>query len=313
MAELLAPILELVVGLVALAIAFMARNLAAPFINFFSRQIWSFLKPIDWLINRMIDLAIELTKNIAPAFENGVKPLVGYLHALGQLSEYTAHAIYRNALQLNQFAHWVTQTYIPRELRGIGGHTTEVTLTKVRTQALTKAQVDRIESQIEYTIYKSQAAAIPGIVAKPFPQINWSVKKWRQYLGLAAGAGALTLPGTLAGERGRWKEQDKTNSQTHKRFRTLNWLLAFTGAAGLVAAGLAKLGLGWMAKCPNLKHIGKSFCAADLAGLIGALGLLVAIEEGVGLEDFANAMLKIEVPVVNGVLAGISEFEGITA
>lgn len=299
-------------ALVALAIAFMARQFAAPFINFFSRQFSSFLRPLDWLINRMIDLAIELTKNIAPSFEAGVRPLVGYLHAIGQLSEYTAHAIYRNAIQLNSFAHWVTQTYIPRELKAISGHTTDTTLVKIRTQPFTKAQLRTLEQTIEGQLERKIAATIPQAIPLHWPKANWSAERWRKWLGLAAGAGALALPGTTAWERHRWHEQDKTNTQTHKRFRTLNWLLAFTGAAALVTAGLAKLGLGWMAKCPNLKKIGKSFCAADIAGLIGALGLLIAIEEGVSIEDFANAMIEIEKPIVDGVLAGINEFAGVT-
>lgn len=287
---LLLPLLEILVPLVAAAICALAYAFAAPIMNA-AKTGWNlFDNTIKWLTNKAIDLGIEFTKWIAPYFIEQVETLVNWIHHLGEFARYAAHFAYRNALSLNKFAHWVTTVYIPRELLGHQADTVTKAKIAVRSQPLSAAQVDRIESQIEYAIFKTQAAAIPGIVARPFPKINWSAKKWRQWLGLAAGAGALTLPGTTAWERTKWREQNKTNTKNAHRFRTLNWLLAFTGAAGLVAAGLAKLGLGWMSRCKNLKHIGPSFCSADLGSMIRLLeGLAVIVGEW-SLLDFAKEL-----------------------
>lgn len=308
----LLPLLEWLVPLIAVAVCSLAYAFAAPIVNFVHTGITWFDKAIAYLTNKAIDLGIEFTKWIGPYFIDAVNRQVGNLHQLGQLAHYAAHFAWRTATSVYAWNHWLLKVYLPKEL----GFQSTQTVTKAnvsgRTQPFSKSQLQRLANTLEAEILHKIEAVIPRAAPLHWPKLNWSVKQWRAWLGLAAGAGALAIPGSTAWERARWREQNRTNSQTHHRFRTLNWLLAFTGAAALVAAGLAKLGLGWMAKCPNLKHIGKSFCAADLAGLLGALGLLIAIEEGVSIEDFANAMLQIEKPIVDGVLAGIHEFSGVT-
>lgn len=309
--ELLLPLLEYLVPLIALALCALAYAFGAAITNTLKTG-WDLLdNTIQWLTNRAIDFAIEFTKWMAPHFIENAHRIVNYFHQLGELAHYAAHFAYRTATTLANFSEWLTTSWLPRSLKAHGAHTTTTTLVKVRTQPFTKAQLRTLEHTIESQLSKSQAATIPGAIPHAWPKVKWNAAQWRKWLGLAAGAGALAIPGSTAWERTKWKEQNKTNAETHKRFRTLNWLLAFSGAAALVAAGLAKLGLGWMAKCPNLKNIGKSFCAADLAGLIGVLGLLIAVEEGVSIEDFANAMLEVEKPIVEGIFAGIHEFEGL--
>lgn len=309
---LLLPLLEWLVPMIAIALCALAYAFGAAITNTLKTG-WDLLdNTIQWLTNRAVDFAIEFTKWIAPYFIEAVDRQVKHLHQLGQLSHYAAHFAWRTATTFYTWNAWLLHSYLPKQL----GLHSDTTVAKVkaagRTVPLSKAQVQQIESTIEWDIQKFQSAAIPTTVPLHWPKINWSVKKWRAWLGAGAAAGALTLPGSTAWDRAKWREQGKTNAKNTHRFRTLNWLLAFTGAAGLVAAGLAKLGLGWMSKCKNLKHIGPAFCGANLAGLIALFGALIVIEEGLSIEDFANAMLKIEGPVVDGIMDGITEFKGLT-
>src|SRR5258708_6624224 len=124
----------LVRALVALALALVASPLAKPIVNLVATGIGWFDPSIAWLTNKAIDLAIEFTKWLAPEFEQGLKPLVNYIHHLGQYSHDTAFAIYRNALAYSNFSHWVVQTYVPRQLRAWTGHAVDTTIVKIRTQ-----------------------------------------------------------------------------------------------------------------------------------------------------------------------------------
>lgn len=290
MAELLLPLFEWLVALVAAAICTLAYAFAAPILNI-AKTGWNlFDSGIKWLTNKAIDLGIEFTKWMAPYFIDQVDRVVKYFHALGQFAHYAAHFAYRNSLKLSKFAHWTVHYWIPRELRGLGGHTTEVTLTKVRTQPFTKRQLRTLEQTIETQTLRAMEAAIPGVVAKPFPRITWTPKRWREWLGLGVGAGALTLPGTLARERALAGQQVRDRKKTNSRLNRLEKLLGATGAAALVTAGLAKLGLGWMPKCKNLKNIGKSFCGANLSSLIGLFEGLALIVGEWSLLDFAKEL-----------------------
>lgn len=312
MPALLIPLAEIVAALVALALCWMARSIAAPIVNVIGREIGWLNKGVAWLTNKFIDLGIELTKNIAPVFFDGVGAIVGWLHSIGQFSEYTTHAIERSAVTLSKFSDWVVTTYIPNHAKAIVSHVTQVTLTQVHRIALSKAQLVTLEHQLDGYIHRAIAATIPGVVPKSWPRINWTPKHWRQWLGLGALGGALTLPGATGWEHALEKELHKGLTSVEKRLRSVEKVLGATGAAAVVTYGLAKIGLGWMTRCTNLRHIGKSFCGADLGGLIGLLAGIVVLEEGFSIVDFAEALVTIEGDVANGILSAISEFEGVT-
>lgn len=308
---LLLPLLEWLLPLVALAVCSLAYAFAAPIVNFVHTGITWFDKAIAYLTNKAIDLGIEFTKWIGPYFTDAINRQVGNLHQLGELSHYAAHFAWRTATSVYNWNHWLLKSYLPKELRFQSTQTVTKANVSGRTQPFSKSQLQRLANTLEAEILRKIEAVIPRAAPLHWPKLNWSVKKWRAWLGLTAGAGALALPGSTAWERAKWKEQNRTNTQTHKRFRTLNWLLAFTGAAALVAAGLAKLGLGWMSRCTNLKKIGPAFCGADLAGLIGLFGTLAVIEGNFSIVQMAEGMLAVEKQMVKLVGGAFSELDGI--
>lgn len=309
---LLLPLLEWLLPLIALVLCAFAYAFGAAITNSMQTGWKLFDEAVAWLTNRAIDFAIELTKWLAPHFIENANRIVNYFHQLGQLAHYSAHFAWRTATTFSNYSLWLSHVYLPRLLHLHSDTTVAKAKAAGRTVPFSAAQRRLLADTLFAQILLRIEAVIPRTVPLHWPQVNWSAKKWRAWLGVGAAAGALTLPGSTAWDRAKWREQNKTNTKNAHRFRTLNWLLAFTGAAGLVAAGLAKLGLGWMSKCNNLKHIGPAFCGANLAGLIALFGALIVIEEGLSIEDFANAMLKIEGPVVDGIMDGITEFKGLT-
>lgn len=311
MAEAIPALVRILLPLIALILAMLARVIAAPIINLVSTGFSWFDRGIAWLTNKAIDLAIEWTKALAPSFIEGVEGLVTFFHVLGQLSFYNVHALWRTGTTFANFTHWIIHDYLPRQFHAITHLVGDTTIVKVSRMALSKSQILDIEHHLESYFRKAIGATIPGVVPKAWPKINWTPKHWREWLGLGAIGGALALPGTVAWEKLFGRRVNRELIDAHKRLRRLEKLLGATGAAAVVTYGLAKLGLGWMVRCPNLKKIGKTFCAANIAGLVGLFAAAIAIEEGIGVEDFAKAMLAIEEPIVNGVLFGLTEFRDI--
>lgn len=310
MALAIPALVRLLLPLIALILAMLARTLAAPIINLVSTGFNWFDRGIAWLTNKAIDLAIEWTKALAPAFIEGVEGIVSFFHVLGQLSFYNVHALWRTATTFASFSHWIVHSFIPRQLRAVAHLVGDTTIVKVSKYALSKAQILDVEHHLEAYVRKAIGATIPGVVPKAWPRVNWTPKHWREWLGLGAVGGALALPGTLAWEKLFGRRVNRELIDAQKRLRRLEKILGATGAAAIVTYGLAKIGLGWMTRCKNLRGIGKSFCGADLASMVGLLGGLIALEEGFGLEDFAKLLLAVEEPVVNGILAGISDIPG---
>lgn len=298
-------------ALVALAIALLAAPFSKAIINIIAGPFSWLNNGLTWLVNKAVDAAIHLTHSLGPEFEVGLNPLVRWFHISGQNSLYTHHAIKRTGTQLDAFAGWLVKHHIPLALKDATAGVQSSTLVKVRAVPLSKAQLRTLETAVAHDLARQNAAAIPGIVAKPFPQINWTPRQWRKWLGLGALGGALALPGTTAWDRTKWKDQAKTNHDTHKKFRTLSWMFAFTSAAALVTAALTKMGLGWMPKCKNLKRIGPAFCGANLGGLIGLFGALALIEGGFSIVTLAEEMLAIEGQMVKVIGGAFSELDGL--
>lgn len=309
---LLLPLVEWLVPLIALALCALVAAFAVPIVNFVHTGITWFDKAITFLTNKAIDLGIEFTQWLAPHFIENAHRIVNYFHQLGQLAFYAGHFAWRTATTVANFDNWLLHVYLPRKFNALTGHAVDLTKTIYRTLPLSKAQISHIESAIESHLRSAIAGTIPIAVPHTWPKINWTPKRWREWLGLAAGAGALALPRGLSWERWLAGKLGKLDSQVAKRLRHLNYLAAFAGVGALVAAGLAKLGLGWMSRCPNLKHIGPSFCKAELSGLIGLFVGIAALEEGLSLVDFAESMVAVESFVIDGILDGLSEFKGLT-
>lgn len=270
---LLLPLVEWLVPLLALALCALVAAFAVPIVNFVHTGITWFDKAITFLTNKAIDLGIEFTQWLAPHFLENAHRIVNYFHQLGQLAFYAGHFAWRTATTVANFDNWLLHVYLPRKFSALTGHAVDLTKTIYRTIPLSKAQLSHIESAIESHLRAAIAGTIPIAVPHTWPKINWTPKRWREWLGLAAGAGALALPGALAWEREFGKTLGKIESTVGTRLRKMNWLLAFAGAGTLVFAGLAKLGLQWL-KCGNVNRLGRVICKMPVNFLEDILGLL---------------------------------------
>lgn len=313
MATAIPALVRLLLPLIALIIAMLARVIAAPIINLVSTGFSWFDRGIAWLTNKAIDLAIEWTKALAPSFIDGAEGVITFFHVLGQLSFYNVHALWRAATTFAHFAHWLIHSYLPHQLHALEHLVGATTIVKVSRLALSKSQILTVEHHLEAYFRKAIGATIPGVVPKAWPKVNWTPKHWREWLGLGAIGGALTLPGTLAWEKLFGHRVNRELIDARKRLHRLEKVLGATGAAAVVTYGLAKIGLGWMVRCKNLRGIGKSFCGADLASMIGLLGGLALIEGGFSIVTLAEEMLAIEKQMVNVIAGAFSELDGLSA
>lgn len=316
--------------LVALSIALLATPLAKALTNWLVLPFKWYTHAIDWLTNKAIDAVIHFTHWLAPEIEGNLDFTVKWFHHLGENSKYTHGAIKNTAGESASTFWWMAHTYIPKLTRAQGATTTTKTLIKVRTQPFTKAQVAQMEATIGTHVHKAIAADIPGIIAKPFPQINWDAKRWRKWLFPGAIAGGLAIPGSTTGgavggftgaggrvvarpgantwERDYEKEQNKINSTVHTRLRKLNWLLAFASAGTLVLAGINKLGLSWL-RCGNVNRLGRVLCKSPAHWIDDILGL---ITDFLVLTDICQVIpwmeegLKVVEPLITDFTTGAS-------
>lgn len=299
MAELL-PLLDWLIPLIAAALCALAYVLAVPIINALHTGLNWVDDAINFLIDKAINLSVQFTQWLAPHFIENSNRIVRYFHQLGQLSYYAAHFAYRTGITVANYENWFANVYLPRKLHQFTSRATDLTIIKTRTIPLSKAQLTHLEQAIEAHVKSVAAGAIPIFVPKTWPKVNWTPKRWREWLGLGALGGLLALPGATAWEKEILGKLGKLDANVAKRLRKLNYLTAFAGVGALVAAGLAKIGLGWMTRCNNLKHIGPSFCGANLEKLIGLFLGLAALTETFNIVDFAKL-----------VQSGVSEGEGL--
>lgn len=125
-----------------------------------------------------------------------------------------------------------------------------------------------------------------GATAIPSP---WAIPRFRDW----------------AHDLSRWREL------TNRRVGRLEKILGIGGLAALITATFGAEITRFL-RCKNTRGIAKSWCGADLSGLLGLLAGIVAITEGVSLLDFAEAMVAVEDLVVQGILDGLSEFQGVS-
>lgn len=316
----LVPLLEWLIPLIAAAIIALSTPLASAIVNLVTLGNNWLTKAVNFLVDKAIHLAVDFANFMAPYFIQAKNRQINFFHQLGQLAHYGAHFAHRTAVTMLNFNTWLLGVHIPYIQKATAGHAGDVAGVKVRTQPFTKAQLATIEATMEAQAVRQIEAALPGIIARPFPQINWDASKWRKWLFPGAIAGGLTIPGATGGSGtlgksgtgagvvpkaapGTWeadyeKTQNKINSRVNTRLRKMNWLLAFTGAGALVFAGLAKLGLQWL-KCPNVGKLGRFICHIPHGLFDELLGLIADV---LILTDWCA--------VLPAISAGFDEIEG---
>lgn len=228
---------------------------------------------IPWIGKKAANGVRAVSQRVNAVFSAAALRLEGAIsktwHVLAYLIEQTGHAIWE-ATQVGARALWLVEVKYPLDVlsflahkgvqaAGAGAKVTNVTVQKIyRTTGVAKAQLARLDRRIDALNARVKAAAIavPGAVALPFPRI-----------------------GSL--ER-RAKAQAKRLTKVERRFGTL----AF---AGLVAAALARLGLGW-ARCSNVRKAGKRVCGMDTDLLETLLGSTLLLTSAISLETLAREL-----------------------
>jgi hypothetical protein len=122
--------------------------------------------------------------------------------------------------------------------------------------------------------------------ALTLPRVTINVKK---YVEPAAKAAVITLTGGAAVDLPRIKTLGRDVSGLEKWVKSHEKDLAGLGFAGLLLAGLSRMGLSWL-RCSNTQKAGKGLCGLDEGLLDAILAGTIAIFGTVGLVEFAEAV-----------------------
>lgn len=282
-------------------------------VGFLSQVVSAFFLPEKLLIQAATRLAKYIATSLEPAYEYSAKIMARFISGLGQSIDWNSAHAHRNSSAVYNVAWWAKNRLAVEIEHNAIAKSKGQTTTIIRTTAPT-IPARRVAAKDNAVAFRSSFdSAFPGQLVKDYPKVNWGPKKWRAWLGVLPAAGSVTLPfpRVIPRDVPIPKKQAKTNSDTNKRLKRLEKILGITGLSALIGVTFGKE-IERFLKCGNTRGIAKSWCGANLSALLGLLATAVAIEEGVSLVDFANAMLKVEAAVVNGILDGITEFEGIS-
>jgi hypothetical protein len=245
----------------------------------------------------------------------------GYEHAMGFWFHQAAHlqgwlgdVTWRAARDTAHWGSWLVNTHLPKQLRWA--------LTALFPwPAIYRVVRHLIASALPKITHVAHAAAHAAttpiyrtIVIPHLGEIQWLHRHWKALTAAVAAAGGIALAPGLAIPR-LWRGIDDLRGRLgriEKRLTKVEGLFA----AGVLAAAMANvLGLK-SARCLRSGPVGRvarALCGLDSAIVSGLLAGLVVLEGPISLEEFARELLDVETELVNFVLSGFSELDGIRA
>ena len=300
MVLLLIPAAVILLFFVSYGMAFLARPISGGWIGWLTGAVTKSLTIGLSLIPGATSLAKWLTHQIGNTYAQVESQGVGWLVGLKSYLGFVAQSQFAIGYDLYRFAQWTVNHFVPQAIKAATHELHSVTSTTAKIAGRVERVVVKIPTLTKAQIQQAIAADIPGVIGRDIPLLKWLERHWKEIAaagGLAGVIGsAIPWGGTIPGVKGI----PKAISDLQKRAKRLEKLLGATGAAALVTTALAKLGLGWMPKCNNLKRVGPSFCGASLSALIGLFAGLAAVAGTFNLVDFAKLVQD-----------GISDGEGL--
>jgi len=268
--------------------------------------------PAQVLIRAGVALAKWITHQLEPAYLTAESHIAGFIARTHLTLGWNASFSHRNAVALHNTASWA-DTELRAEITAQAVAQAETfAKTKGRSLAPSPTLARATAKQNAVAFRHALDNAFPGELVKTYPEVNWTSRKWRAFLGVLPAVGGIALPFPRVIPRTiPIPKQGKINSQTNRRLKRIEKILGISGLAGLITATFGREITRFL-RCPNTRGIAKSWCGADLNALLGLLIGVAEIEAGFSLVDFADTLIAAQNDVVNVILSGISEFDGVT-
>ena len=220
-----------------------------------------------------------ITHSVGEVFSDAERLAVAWFSGLYQWAALAVGQALLWPIELFKLQWWLVTKAIPdaiqAALRGVHGAVTTVTKvlpgvtrTIVKLPKLTKAQATALVS-----------VAVARFVHPYLAQLRWLRTHFHALTAVLPRA--LPIP------------QFPTFPNIWKRLRALEKKISVPVALGVVAAALARLGLGWL-RCNRVRKVGKAVCGIDDSLLDKFLLDALAIFGVISIVEFAEGLLAIE-------------------
>jgi len=252
-----------------------------------------------------------LSHQIGGTLQQVQKPLTRWIVGMAQYVTFTSQAWAATGYDLYRFGAWVVDHHIPQEIAKAIRH--PATTAKAAAAKVTTIEhvVYRFPKTWRAEIRKAVAVALPGVLVPELPLLKWL----RRHLGelqkvakIAAAIG-VALPGIIGRAR-PYPWLTKWRHKTDADLRKLNRILGRTGFLALITTTLG-IEIARLMRCPNTRGIAKSFCGANLNGLLGLLGGLAILEGRFSIVEMAEGMLDLEEDMVGLIGGAFTELDGL--
>jgi len=305
------PLAIILTALVAYGMAFLSRSVSGGFVGWLEGTIGQAAALITVPLQYALQLTKWLTHQLGAHFAGVEWGAVTWLSSLTDAIGYSAKSIAGIAYDLHDFSRWLVLTEIPKLVHSLPTEAGKaVTYVTKRVQTIERTVV-KLPGLTKAQIRAAVAVAIPGVILRDANLLEWLRKHLKALERAAAGAAGAALGDVLHWERGVGGRLNRDLTGVRHRIGRLEKLLTASGAAALVVAGLAKLGLQWV-RCSRVGQVGKALCGAPQSVIDNLLSLLVDVFvvtnicEVIGLLEKAadefSPLLNEFVSVVDGAL-----------
>lgn len=280
------PLLILLAGLVAIAIAQQSRAFSDALVRFFFPYL-----PVYGLIGRAIDKAITglaswISNRVGHFFTAHEARIVAWFGGLLWYVKLVFEASTWPGDLLFQVTRWLLETKIPQLIRALVRHIAGEAHVAKAVATGTVQTVYKVVKLAKADARAAVIAAFPGL-ALELPALRWLYKHWRLVAAVVAGAAgaiAIPIPGVGGIERGE--------RAIKKRLSRVEKLLGVTAIAAVMARVLHV-----SPKClrdGNVGRTARALCGMDTGLLDSLLFDVLAVAGVLSVVEFAEGCRTVE-------------------
>lgn len=297
-------LLAVMFTLTAYAMAALSRYHASGILGYLQKFLTTIVKAVILTPLEIIGFTRWLAHEYGGAFIAAAKQTIGFVWGVGMYVAELQQAVFVTMpYHLLKFAYRLIYHELPLQIgaaaKPIGRVAHAARVEVIRETKIIYRQAKAVPRIAEH----AAAVAIPWTTAPYIEQWRWLKKHWKAVLGAAGLAGLAGVAGEMP--------YGRTIKSIRRRLSRIEKYSLGGLAAGALAIGLARIGLGW-ARCNNVGRMGRALCRTpgnllnDLLGILADIWVLENICVLIGpLESSAQTIGTPMVAALTAVGAGL--------